>query len=903
MPVTEPAIPANLMGENTFAGPERRGAERLSQADWLAEQARKKQTEVQQRMQEGTLALEDTIAKRPEVAMKEAGEEARRAQAAAEGRPTGRASAAEPVTPVQEPNAFVINEQPASVNTPEARAAAGVAGRESRTTIEQRAKALGEPIPSQQPLDLARRKGEEVIIGKLPEPLQKGMKEVFDANNGFEAQRRGVQSNERTQALANHIQLEATKALPKGTALNAEELVAAGRHVATINDRINGLVEKINAGTASEWDMAALIAAREQQGVLAGNLLGARAEAGRSLQIMRANLDLLESKDLAGLRAAMANPKLREDLQGFAKKWATLDTDVAKLDFLRKSQTHSFGDKVRAMYFANILSGPKTHLRNVIGNTATQVFENASRIGALGYDVTRSAITGGPRTIFAGELAPRAVGAAVGVKQGLEDGLFTFLHGYTPKSLATFDVPRPELAGGLKNPFNLPGRLLEAEDQVFHSVAYSQELYSRLYAKARGQAAKEGIAKDKVADYVQDRMSAWKLNTPKDVAQAAQAAALRMVLKEEPGTWVKGLLNLKENGGGIGKFMNFIVPFIKTPANILRQGVEATPLGIVPAGRTAQQRAAFAAGGRESAEAGGRIAAGTSALALLAYYAASGQISGSGPKDASERAALMEKGWRPQSIKIGDTWVDYTNLQPLSQPMMAMANAFDKYRETGKQPTPEEVAEIVAASGGSLLDQSFLSGLSDTNAALNDPARYGKQWASRFAQGFVPMSGLGRNVAQAIDPVVREQKTVEGSIRSVVPFASKTVEPKLDRFGQPVVRPGGAFNRGFNPLTLSTESKDPLLEELGRLKVESIGTPPTKLEDTKASPGRELTSAERQEMGVAVRSALETLFARPGWKDLDEDVARDLVGKAVSTARHMVTRRLRVAQSHAQNPR
>lgn len=73
-----------------YTGPERRGAGRMSQEDWLADQARRRQTEIQERMQAGTMSLEDTISKRPDADMKAAGEAARIAQAELEGRPKGR---------------------------------------------------------------------------------------------------------------------------------------------------------------------------------------------------------------------------------------------------------------------------------------------------------------------------------------------------------------------------------------------------------------------------------------------------------------------------------------------------------------------------------------------------------------------------------------------------------------------------------------------------------------------------------------------------------------------------------------------------------------------------------------------------------------------------------------------
>lgn len=757
----------------------------------------------------------------------------------------------------------------------------------SQRSLEQAARAMGKSIPDARPLDAARRAGESKFFERLPEPYRDGVKSVIDDNDGFGTQRRQVQPIERTERLADYIQVESRKNLAPGTALNAEETVAYARATANVQDKINGLVGKVNDGTATDFDLAALLAAREEQAIVSANYLGARAETGRALNIQKQLVQAIESKDLIAIREALKNPKIRQDLEGFSKQWAQLGDDTAKLDFLRASRQNTWGDTIRAMYFSNILSGAKTHLRNIIGNTANAAFSNASQVAAVGYDMARSAMTGAERTIFAGELAPRAVGSALGLKQGLDDALFTLQHGYTPKALQTFDVPRPELAGGGANPFNWTGRALEAEDQLFYGIAYNQELYSRLYAKARGEASKRGLKGDEMGRFIEDRLASWKMQTPPDVAEATRQAALRMVYKEEPGQFVQKVLALKEGGGAIGKTLNFVLPFVKTPANIIRQGVEATPLAPL----TSQTRAALAAGGREQAEAVGRMTTGTLGLAVLAYWASQGMISGAGPKDPEERASLMERGWRPNSIKIGDTWVDYANtLQPLSQPLFAVANAWEQYHQTGKAPS---VPEIIAATGGAVLDQSFFSGLSDLNSALSDPKRYAKDYFARIGQGFVPFSGMSRNIAQAVDPVVRQPEGVGESMKSIIPGASKSVDPKIDRFGQPVERPGNAFSRGLSPVTMSPESKDPVILELERLGVNTLGMPPTKLQKTARFPERELTVEERAEVGQATRTALERLFAHPKWKELDEDVARHQIGRVVKEARFSATQAIR----------
>lgn len=789
--------------------------------------------------------------------------------------------------PVQEPAAPAHVEPPAAPEPAALQPASGKPALPSTRRSEQTAAALGRPIPEQLPLSRERIEGESTMISKMPEPVRTSVAEIIERNNHFEAQRRGVQPNARTQALADYITVEARKVLPKGTALNAEETVAYARAAATVQDRISDLAAKVEAGTASDVDLVRLAQSRAEQIAVTASFLGARAETGRALNAHKQLIDLFETQDVIAIQQALKNPKFREDLQGFAKQWAALPDDQAKLDFLRKHAQNTWTDTLRSVYFSNILSGAKTHLRNIIGNTANMVFSTAANTAAVGYDIGRSAVTGQARTIYGREVPHRAFGAVAGLQQGLKDALFTLQHGYAPKALATFDVPRPELAGGGKNPFNWTGRALEAEDQFFYGVAYHQELYARLYAKARAEASKRGLTGQAQRDHIVNAVAEGKLHPPDDVAEAAEKAALRMVYKEDPGRIAQWLTHGKE----VAPVLDFVIPFVKTPANIIRQGVEATPLAPL----TKQARDAFAAGGRESAEAVGRMTVGTVALTTLAFWAAQGKISGDGPKDPEERAALMERGWRPNSVRIGDRWVDYTNLAgSLAQPLFAIGNAFEQYRREGTPPNPVEVA---ASTGGAILSQSFLSGLSDLNNALSDPGRYGERFGARVAQGFVPFSGMARNVAQAIDPVVRDPRGgITENLKTIVPGVSTSVDPKIDRFGEPVTRPGGPFTRGMSPVGISRETQDPVLQELSRLKIDTIGVPPRTLPATKRDPKIELTIEERQRIGRATKQAIQQVLAHPNWANVDEDVARDSIARAVQRARFTATQSIRQAR-------
>jgi len=103
----------------------------------------------------------------------------------------------------------------------------------------------------------------------------------------------------------------------------------------------------------------------------------------------------------------------------------------------------------------------------------------------------------------------------------------------------------------------------------------------------------------------------------------------------------------------------------------------------------------------------------------------------------------------------------------------------------------------MAGTSTALLDQSILIGLSRFMDAVDDPERYAGRWMQMFAQGFVPYSGMLRNISNAVDPVLRKPEGILEGVQSVIPGQSEGLRPRLDRFGEPATRYGPWWLRGF----------------------------------------------------------------------------------------------------------
>jgi hypothetical protein len=273
------------------------------------------------------------------------------------------------------------------------------------------------------------------------------------------------------------------------------------------------------------------------------------------------------------------------------------------------------------------------------------------------------------------------------------------------------------------------------------------------------------------------------------------------------------------------------------------------------------------------------------ALAPIAYLAASGRLSGNGPTDPGERAALYESGWLPNSVRIGDRWIRYQLFQPLSVPMAAMANAWDRFQQSDRsdKAAEESLGQAIAGAASSLLSQSFLAGLNGLLDAVADPERNAQRFLSTFAQGLVPGSGLLRNVTQAVDPVIRKPEGVTEAVKTIIPGLSESVPARRTRFGEEVRRPGGPIRRGFVVPEVSEVIRDPVADTLKRLDI-SPQVPRARL----MRRGRvvPLTRAQAQVIEEAIgrerRARLVLVFQNPRLARQPEVIQRRVVEGALA---------------------
>ncbi|NQD57431.1 hypothetical protein HP546_19020, partial [Pseudomonas sp. CM25] len=445
------------------------------------------------------------------------------------------------------------------------------------------------------------------------------------------------------------------------------------------------------------------------------------------------------------------------------------------------------------------------------------------------------------------------------------------------------NTPRqPGVLGGAAFAANraasLPYRALGAEDAWFATLNYEAELRTlarreALVEKRQGQLPSGVKFSQRIEQLVQ--------NPTAKMIEAAGEHARNNTFNNKAGAFASAIMSAKAKA----PWLNLIVPFVRTPDNIVKFGLKRTPAAPL----LADVREDLMAGGAKQERAIARILWGTGVMVGAGMLAQAGYITGAGPDDKKERQALLASGWRPYSIKVGGKYYEYNRLDPFAQWLgLASDMATLKYDE-------KDGADIAANVLGSLvnntINKTYMQGLSNFVEFLQDPKRNGewylRQQAGTMAQPFTLLS----NIASEQDPFARETNSVLDQIKYRMPGLRTDLPTRLDQFGEPMANrtyPGGPFSIAA-PIAQSQESSDPLRQEAAR-----IGWTPSTAADhfTSGKVRHELTPTQYHEytqlIGQITANNARRLMASKGWSALDDDQKRDALDKSAKKARDAV---------------
>jgi hypothetical protein len=547
----------------------------------------------------------------------------------------------------------------------------------------------------------------------------------------------------------------------------------------------------------------------------------------------------------------------------------------------KQAQGKNFLDMPTEYWMNAILSGPKTQVVNAMGNSLTQVWSSIeSVLGGIAsgnMDVVRAVMASwSDKEMFkeAGKFAKKAFKQSDNVLD--------------PEARAFSDRPSVAITGkrvsealpgqGLSikqekgldwfanNVIRIPSRLLMTTDEFFKQLAYRRA--ARLKAAMSG--IQQGVNDPKnLAEYINKTLDGvitqgGRMASKEGLAREANEIAVTKGIKDttEKNKFIldyveknfdedksaliqyaqeeaRYLTFTKELEEGIGKTMQdftnrhpgfrFILPFVRTPTNILTFAIERTPLMVNPLMKQefAILRKEFASADPiVKAQARGKVVtAGLVALGLAeAISDSNGTITGGGPKNEKEKKALQAAGWQPYSIKIGDTYYSYQRLDPLATPLGIIADLVETGRDISalESKDSEKILEhayqsFIISLTRNVTNKSYLTGIQNFTDALSNPERFAGKFSKNFASSFVP--NIISQMADSDEQVMRETRGVMDAVKRKL-GARGGLDAKRNALGEEIMAETllASPMQALNPIAVSTKKDDPVLQAMAELK-------------------------------------------------------------------------------------
>jgi hypothetical protein len=738
-----------------------------------------------------------------------------------------------------------------------------------------------EPFKTESPLV---DKAGNIRIDNLstPEDVSQVIRDAATANNEFIDARRGVVTDGQVLELADALGMdEGTLNRRKlGEAFNAEQIMAARKLLIQSATQVRDAMTK--AATGSEADIMAYAEVKQRHRMIQEQVAGLTAEAGRALRAFRKLEGQQEAKQLdAFLKDATG--KTLFQLQREAQLGMQLDTPAQVSKFVNDTIKPSLKDMVIEAWMSALLSGPKTHLANVMGNTISGLWRPLETATAAGVGKVRSLITGSQERVLPGEAAAELFGMLQGSREGVVAAYKAFKTGegqltttrqaeqYNPRALPSATVNlfgKERQIGGEQA--RIPLRMLTAEDEFFKSVAYRGDINRQAYAIA----AKEGLPPEQT----HVRVAELSANPTEEMIAAAKKVAEYQTFQTPLGNVGRSVQNFS-NSHILAKL---VVPFVRTPINLLKYAGERSPLGVFSREVRDNLSGKNGAVARDTQIA--RITLGTMVGVAAIEMASQGLITGGGPADPKQKAIMRANGWQDYSIKIGDMYYRYNRLDPFSIILGTVADAWEINQAAGAKDSEKQhlMALIFGAVSKNILERASLKGPSDLIQAVTDPERYGKGYIKSLSGTVVP--AISAQTAQAIDPIVREARTVVDGLKARIPGLSQALMPKRDVWGEPIVREGGLGPDIASPIAESRLKNDPVNKALI-----AANYFPGKVD--RKIRGVELTDQQYDDYArIAGRTAkvrLNAIVSMPGFDQMPESTRKELMTNAITNSREM----------------
>lgn len=531
-------------------------------------------------------------------------------------------------------------------------------------------------------------------------------------------------------------------------------------------------------------------------------------------------------------------PDLKID-RDLAEKFLNAKDDDARTEAMKeiyrdigRQMPSRFIDKWNAWRYFSMLGNPRTHVRNIVGNVGFVPAVTVKNIIGAGIESAANAVSGGKvgrtkailTTKDAGlikaawsdyaNIREQALGSGkyndnVNVRQEIEEGRTVF-------KLKPLEAMRK---------FN--STALDAEDAWFSKPHYAAALAQ--FCKANGITA-EQVSGGKGIEAARE----YAIREAQKATYRDTNAFSQMI--SDLGRY-RGDNKMKRLGSTLAEG---ILPFRKTPANILVRGVEYSPIGFLKS--ISYDLVQVQKGNMQATEMIDRAAAGLTGTGLMMlglYMAKEGILRGSGGDDEKKKKFDELQGHQEYALELPNgTSITLDWLAPEALPFFVGANLYEQMQANNGYLTMSDMLQAASNVTDPLLSMSCLQSLNDvfdavgyassgnTNALTSAVASAA---TSYLTQGIPTVFGQAERTGESTRMTTYTDKNkfltpdmqyALGKASARIPGVDYGQIPFIDAWGR-TENSGGvaarAFNNFANPAYTSKVSGSKMEDELSRL--------------------------------------------------------------------------------------
>lgn len=491
-----------------------------------------------------------------------------------------------------------------------------------------------------------------------------------------------------------------------------------------------------------------------------------------------------------------------------------------------------FIDKWNAWRYLSMLGNPRTHVRNIVGNVGFVPAVTVKNVIGAGIESAANAVSGGKvgrtkailTTKDAGlikaawsdyaNIREQALGSGkyndnVNVRQEIEEGRTIF---------------KPKLLEAMRK-FN--STALDAEDAWFSKPHYAAALAQ--FCKANGITA-EQVAGGKGIEAARE----YAIREAQKATYRDTNAFSQMI--SDLGRY-RGDNKMKRLGSTLTEG---ILPFRKTPANILVRGVEYSPIGFLKS--ISYDLVQVQKGNMQATEMIDRAAAGLTGTGLMMlglYMAKEGILRGNGGDDEKKKKFDELQGHQEYALEMPNgTSITLDWLAPEALPFFVGANLYEQMQANNGYLTMSDMLQAASNVTDPLLSMSCLQSLNDvfdavgyassgdTNALTSAVASAA---TSYLTQGIPTILGQAERTGESERMTTYTDKNkfltpdmqyALGKASARIPGVDYGQIPFIDAWGR-TENSGSAVARAFNnfanPAYTSKVSGSKMEDELSRL--------------------------------------------------------------------------------------